>query len=56
MSNFLPVDAVGRGSETQLQLGEKLSYLIWRFKGLVFWSFLYETVGHKFVFQIFQVS
>ena len=34
MSNFHPVEAVDRGSETQLQVGENLNYLILRFKGL----------------------
>ena len=28
MSNFQPVDVVDRGSETQLQVGENLNYLI----------------------------
>ena len=26
MSNFHPLEVVGRGSETQLQVGEKLNY------------------------------
>ena len=29
--SFLPIQVVGCSSETQLQLGENLSYLIWRF-------------------------
>ena len=33
MSNFHPLEVVDRGSETQLQVGENLSYLIQRFKG-----------------------
>ena len=33
--NFHPLEVVGRGSETQLQVDENLSYLISRFKGLV---------------------
>ena len=28
MSNFHPLEIVGRGSETQLQAGENLNYLI----------------------------
>ena len=28
MGNFHPLDVVGRGSETQLQVGENLNYLI----------------------------
>ena len=32
MSNFHPLEVVDRGSETQLQVGEKLNYLIQRFK------------------------
>ena len=32
MSNFHPFEIVGRGSETQLQVGEKLNYLISRLK------------------------
>ena len=31
MSNFHPLEVVGRGSETQLQVGENLDYLILRF-------------------------
>ena len=30
---FHPLEVVGRGSETQLQVGENLGYLILRFKG-----------------------
>ena len=30
MSNFHPLEDVGRDSETQLQIGENLNYLIWR--------------------------
>ena len=32
MSNFNPLEAVGRGSETQLQVGGDLNCLILRFK------------------------
>ena len=32
MSNFYQLEVVGRGSETQLQVGKKLKYLIWFFK------------------------
>ena len=32
MSNFHPLAVVDRGSETQLQVGENLNYLIWRLK------------------------
>ena len=35
MSNFHPLEAVDRGSETQLQVGENLNYYILAFfKGL----------------------
>ena len=30
MGNFHPLEVVDRGSETQLQVGEKFNYLIWR--------------------------
>ena len=30
--NFRPLEVVGRGSETQLQIGKNLNYLILRFK------------------------
>ena len=33
MSNFHPLEVVGRGSETQLQLGEDLNSITWREKG-----------------------
>ena len=33
MSNFHALEVVGRGSETQLLVGENLNYLIWSFKG-----------------------
>ena len=33
MSNFHPLEVVGRGSETQLQVGENLNYLIIHLKG-----------------------
>ena len=33
MSNFHPLEVVGRGSETQLQVGENLNSIIQRFKG-----------------------
>ena len=32
MGNFHPLEVVGRGSETQLLVGENLNYLIQRFK------------------------
>ena len=32
MSNFRPLEVVGRGSETQSQVGENLNYLIKHFK------------------------
>ena len=32
MSNFHPLEVVGRGSETQLQVGENLNYLIDHFR------------------------
>ena len=31
-SNFYPLEVVGRGSETQLQVGKKLNFITWRFK------------------------
>ena len=31
MSNLHPLEVVGRGSETQLQIGEDFNYLIGRF-------------------------
>ena len=31
MSNFHPLEVVGRGSETQLQVGENSHYISWRF-------------------------
>ena len=34
--NFHPLKVVGRGSETQLQLGKKLNDLIYRFEGKIF--------------------
>ena len=34
MSNFHPLEVVGRGSETQLKVGENLNELTWREKGL----------------------
>ena len=33
MSSFRPLEVVGCGSKTQLQVGENLNYLIYRFKG-----------------------
>ena len=33
MSNFHPLAAVGRVSDTQLQVGENINYYIKRFKG-----------------------
>ena len=33
MGNFYPLEVLARGSETQLQMGENLYYLIYRFKG-----------------------
>ena len=33
MSNFPPLEVVGRGSETQLEVGENFTYLIQRYKG-----------------------
>ena len=36
MSNFHPLEFVGRGSETQLQVGESENYLIKRFEPLIF--------------------
>ena len=32
MRNFHPLEVVGRGSETQLQVGENLNNIIYRFK------------------------
>ena len=33
MSIFHPLEVEGRGTEIQFQVGENLSYLIYRFKG-----------------------
>ena len=33
MSDFHPLEVVGRGSDTQLQVRENLNYLIYPFKG-----------------------
>ena len=33
MSNLRPLEVVCRGSETQLQVGTNLTFLIWRLKG-----------------------
>ena len=33
MSNFHPLEVGGRGSETQLQVGENLNYIIQRLEG-----------------------
>ena len=33
MRTFHPLEVVGRGSETQLQVGRKFNYLFQRFKG-----------------------
>ena len=33
MSNFHPCEVVGRVSETQLQVGEKLNWITYRVKG-----------------------
>ena len=35
MSNFHPLEVVGRGSETQLHVGENLNYISYRSKVLV---------------------
>ena len=34
-SIFHPLEVVGRGSETQLQVGENLNKIAWRVKGLL---------------------
>ena len=33
MGNVQPLEVVDRGSETEIQMGENLKYLIYRFKG-----------------------
>ena len=33
MSNFHPLEVVGRGSETQLQVGDNLKQMTWQAKG-----------------------
>ena len=33
MSNFQPLEVVGRGSETQLQVGENSNSVQWRIQG-----------------------
>ena len=42
MSSFEPHGVVGRGSETQLQVGKNINYLILRFKGY------YVHESHKY--------
>ena len=36
MSNYHPLQVVGRGSQTQLQVGENLNFIIQRLKGYTF--------------------
>ena len=45
MSNFYSFEVVGRGSETQLQLSENLSHLIYHLKGYVF-------IANKFLIEL----
>ena len=40
--NFHPLKVVGRGSETQLQVGEHLSQITSRPQGFNMWPVLYE--------------
>ena len=47
ISNYHPLEVVGRGSETQLQVGENLNYLIKRFCVSV--GQLYTNTGSTFV-------
>ena len=39
LSNFCPLEVVGRGSETQLQVGENWNYLTWRLLMSLFYLF-----------------
>ena len=50
MNNFHALAVVGRGSETQLQVGENLNYIIWRFKAMTsyFQSFTIYNSGRSF--------
>ena len=43
MSNFHPLEVVGRGSETQLQVGENLNDLMQRFKGYLLKLFIFRS-------------
>ena len=48
MSNFHSLEVVGRDSETQLQVGEIMNYLIERFKCYDKASVLFGTITSKF--------
>ena len=43
--HFLPLEVVGRVSETQLQVGENLNYLILRFKGSDYCNYEYIYIS-----------
>ena len=40
MSNFHPLEVIGRGSETQLQLGDVFNYMTQGFKGVLLYHIL----------------
>ena len=44
MSNFHPHEVVGRGSETQLQVGEKLSEEAWRFQCTTYRGSIFQVI------------
>ena len=52
MSNFHPLEVVGRGSETKLQVGKNLNtlfkYMILRAKGLTVISFFFQELIRDF--------
>ena len=48
MSNFQPLEIVGRGSEPQIQVGEKL--ITWLFKLFSYWL-SYFTVKLNFLYH-----
>ena len=50
MSNFHPLEVVGRGSETQLQMGE--NYVPIQNRGTFLWEFIYKTLLESVIFQL----
>ena len=47
MINFHLLEVVGRGSETQLQVGENSNYITWCYKGCT-WSDCMSRLGFHF--------